>query len=576
MVSHSLIWELLILSFVISILFYLRQKMFVKYNQKLERTQEHFNLGQQIAGIGIWNLDYTTGELEWTNGVHHIFGTDPSTFEVTYEAFLHFVHPEDREMLDCVYNDSVKNKQDYFIKHRVLLDNGSLKYVEERCQNIFDAKGNIIRSIGTVLDITKQQKLEEKILQINRDLELKIEERTAEQNVLLSLFDKGESVLFKWHNDATWSVDLVSQTVKNVLGYDRSDFLNQTINYVDCIHKDDLDLVMQEVIDATSSGKDYFEHAPYRIHTKEGKIKWVHDSTVIVRDIDGNIINFVGYISDITELKEKDRQLLQQSRLAQMGEMISMIAHQWRQPLSAIASTSIDLKLKMAMGDFDLARGEQRQECAIYLKSNLDKIDYYVKNLTTTIDDFRNFYKPNKKAVRVLISAPVKKALNIIRDAFEVSNIRIEEHYNCKQKVEIYENEMMQVILNLLKNAQDNFKEKRIKNPKIKISTMDLDNGKVRLEIFDNGGGIEEEVLQKIFDPYFSTKHEKDGTGLGLYMCKTIVETHHAGKLYAINRDDGIHFNIDIKAAEKKAQKGKILEKDPGILGSVESLNMLT
>ena len=279
--------------------------------------------------------------------------------------------------------------------------------------------------------------------------------------------------------------------------------------------------------------------------------------------------NFVISLSDITELtalqnslevkvneqlnvlRTKDQQLIQQSRLAQMGEMISMIAHQWRQPLGAISSTSIDLNLKLQFSEFDLEKEAEHERCKTYFVNSLEKIDGFVQNLTATIDDFRNFYKPDKKSISALMKLPVTRALNIVRETFESEGIEIVEAYQSKNRVSMHENELMQVILNVLKNAQDNFIEKKTQNAKIWIKTYDVSDG-MRLEISDNGGGIPENILQKIFDPYFSTKSEKNGTGLGLYMSKTIVETHHDGKLYAKNMDEGVCFFIDMKSEKIK------------------------
>ena len=136
-----------------------------------------------------------------------------------------------------------------------------------------------------------------------------LQKSTEEQKILLSLFDIGESVLFKWNNDETWSIDYVSKSVQNLLGYEKKEFMNKEITYAQCVHKDDLDKVAEEVKIACESVKDYFKHEPYRIITKSNETKWVIDHTVIERDRDDNIIHFIGYISDITEIK-KQHQLL--------------------------------------------------------------------------------------------------------------------------------------------------------------------------------------------------------------------------------------------------------------------------
>jgi signal transduction histidine kinase len=136
----------------------------------------------------------------------------------------------------------------------------------------------------------------------------------------------------------------------------------------------------------------------------------------------------------------------------------------------------------------------------------------------------------------------IAKALAIVHNSMATDNIKIIEEYDDNTQIEMHDNEMLQVILNIFKNAHDNFKEKQIASPLIKVSSHDN-----TLFICDNGGGIPKDVLERIFDPYFSTKDEKNGTGLGLYMSKTIVEDHHHGKLRAYNQNDGVCFEINLE-----------------------------
>ncbi len=248
---------------------------------------------------------------------------------------------------------------------------------------------------------------------------------------------------------------------------------------------------------------------------------------------------------EVQKNRKKDQQMIQQSRLAQMGEMISMIAHQWRQPLGAISATAIDMKMKIELETFDLSDAKDRELCLDYFIQNLNSIDNFVHNLTTTIDDFRNFYKPNKDISNSLIALPIYTALKIVNPTFLIDSISIVEESKATNEVGIYTNEIVQVFLNILKNAQDNFKEKSTKDAGIFIKSKNIDSG-VLIEICDNGGGISEDVIDKIFDPYFSTKNEKNGSGLGLYMSKMIIEEHHKGKLSVSNIRDGVCFKIEI------------------------------
>lgn len=130
---------------------------------------------------------------------------------------------------------------------------------------------------------------------------------------------------------------------------------------------------------------------------------------------------------EVEKNRQKDKQMLAQSRLAQMGEMISMIAHQWRQPLGAIASTSIDMKLSMMMQKYDLEKEEEREECHNYMDNQLNDIEKYVQNLTVTIDDFRDFYKPNKEPEKMMICTPLGKSLDILKGTLESNGIEMKK-----------------------------------------------------------------------------------------------------------------------------------------------------
>jgi PAS domain S-box-containing protein len=265
-------------------------------------------------------------------------------------------------------------------------------------------------------------------------------------------------------------------------------------------------------------------------------------SKVALKNNEGNVIGLLGIYEDITEqkavkkqLQEKEKYLLHQSRLAQMGEMISMIAHQWRQPLAAISSTASSLSLKVMTGAYDEKFFTQR----------LENINNYSQHLSETIDDFRNFFKKHKEKRKITLEQAVDDSLNIIATSMQNKSIEIFKEYNCFKLFETYPNELRQVILNLLKNAEDVLVESQNKEKWVKITTA-YQNKKYVLCIEDNGGGIDEAVLEKIFEPYFSTKQAKDGTGLGLYMSKTIIEDHCKGTLTAFNGKNGAIFKVEL------------------------------
>lgn len=236
---------------------------------------------------------------------------------------------------------------------------------------------------------------------------------------------------------------------------------------------------------------------------------------------------------EVAKSRQKDQQMIQQSRLAQMGEMISMIAHQWRQPLTAISATSATINFKVQEDNID----------SEFILQRTDRIVDYAEHLSRTIDDFREFFKPDKDKRETSFGELLKSTLSIVNAALENQNIILEQSLEYDGSFYSYPNELKQVILNLIKNAEDIFVEKQTLNPYIKIKTYKTKEHIV-LEVSDNGGGIELDVMKNIFNPYFSTKLKKDGTGLGLYMSKTIVEDHCQGKLDVKNSDDGAVFSI--------------------------------
>ncbi|MEA1919084.1 MAG: ABC transporter substrate-binding protein [Campylobacterota bacterium] len=390
--------------------------------------------------------------------------------------------------------------------------------------------------------LLRQHKLKNKIIVLNDTLEEKVHQqvnalRESEEKFTL-IFDIAPVLLGSF--DKNGACSLWNKECEKVFGWSIEE-LNEHDNVMALFYPDPK--ICADVLDTLFDKPEKVFREWYPI-TKTGEALVTLWASITLPS--GEIIS-IGY--DITqqrkneiEAQEKSERFFQQSRLAQMGEMISMIAHQWRQPLGAISTTSVNLRMKLLLEAFDFNSKDEIIRAEQYFIKRLENIEGYVQNLTTTIDDFRNFYRPNKTAIYIKLEDVILKSLNIMRASLTHDNIEIIENYNAKESFEVYENELMQVILSLLKNAQDNFKEKKIKYPKITITTQGRS-----LSVCDNGGGVPEDILANIFDPYFSTKDEKNGTGLGLYMSKTIIEEHHKGSLHVNNTNDGVCFTIDLK-----------------------------
>jgi C4-dicarboxylate-specific signal transduction histidine kinase len=241
--------------------------------------------------------------------------------------------------------------------------------------------------------------------------------------------------------------------------------------------------------------------------------------------------------NEIEKSKYKDEMIFHQSKLVSMGEMIQNIAHQWRQPLSQINSNVMLIEIALHYKSNVDKKEIQRQ---------MDKIESLTKYMSNTINDFTNFFSKDKKKEKFSLYEAVMNAQVIIEGTLKHHQVAIELQIDKNISLNSYKNELQQVILVILNNAKDILLLKKIKNPKIQIKTFNK-NEKIILKICDNAGGIPENILYKIFEPYFSTKHKTQGTGLGLYISRMIVEDSLDGELFAQNEENGACFSIEFK-----------------------------
>lgn len=239
---------------------------------------------------------------------------------------------------------------------------------------------------------------------------------------------------------------------------------------------------------------------------------------------------------EVTKNQERERLLIQKSRFIALGEMISNIAHQWRQPLSELSALLMGLKFRYGSKTLNDEILEQKSKEAERL------INY----MSHTIDDFRNFFSPQKQKKHFSIKKSIQTALSICSVSLKQSNIDIEVITPKDFLVLGFENEYEQVLLNLITNAKDALLESGQKKPWIKIE-LRLTKNVVFLHVEDNGGGIKEDLIEKIFEPYFSTKTSAQGTGIGLYMAKLIIENNMDGTLEAKNTKEGTRMSIGLK-----------------------------
>jgi PAS domain S-box-containing protein len=290
---------------------------------------------------------------------------------------------------------------------------------------------------------------------------------------------------------------------------------------------------------------------------KNGELFWEQASISPIRDAHGTITSFVAVKEDITDRKrigeeliqlnetlelrvsqeveknlKHERLLIQQSRLAAMGEMIGNIAHQWRQPLNALGLLLFNIKDAYQFDTLDAA----------YLEQAVADGRRMVQKMSTTISDFSNFFRPNKEIITFSALEQIKEAISLVESSFQNSNISIYIDARRDLKLLGFPNEYSQVLLNLLSNAKDAILACNKTLPGRVNLTLTEQDGQGCISVCDNGGGIEEDILDRIFDPYFSTKGK--GSGIGLYMSKMIIERNMNGSIAAKNIEGGVEFSV--------------------------------
>jgi signal transduction histidine kinase len=330
-------------------------------------------------------------------------------------------------------------------------------------------------------------------------------------------------------------------------------------SFFEFIHPDDLGLVERIVERVTKEAREAdFE---YRIVSAAGNVKTLNSKARPVFDAEGNLTAFVGISHDITEIKEAQRELeayknelekrvseeitkrmeqeqilIQQSKLAAMGEMIGNIAHQWRQPLNTLGLKIQDIADAYEFGELD----------DVYLKQSVEESMRVIGRMSETINDFKDFFKPDKKKIDFTANEALDATLPIIAASLKNNFIDIEVTVRTDPVIHGFLNEYSQVLLNIINNAKDALKRCPSGKKVIQIVVDKDASERSVVTISDNGGGIPEEIIGRIYEPYFTTKHKAEGTGIGLYMSKMIIERNMRGSIRAENIEGGARFTITV------------------------------
>lgn len=360
-------------------------------------------------------------------------------------------------------------------------------------------------------------------------------------------FDDRVGFSFGVRSDDEILFNIFEKLSKNIRHPAIHDFFNEwvSINYTKSVRFE----YLKEVFFLVLLIVFIFFYRQHILKKKNGELEVLKDKLLeLNQTLESKIIDAVG------EMQKKDTYLLHKSRLAQMGEMVSMIAHQWKQPLNAISTLQIAMIMAIELEEYNLSDKKEREAFLNFLNDKLKKIGLYTQNLSHIISDFSDFYRPNKYQEDTTLNNPVLQGYWLLEDTLSSENIDLCLELGSTNRVMLFKNEFVQVVLNIVNNAKEQFKEKNINDAQILIKSYDRDDVAV-MEISDNAGGIDESIIDKIFDPYFSTKFDKNGTGLGLHMSKNIIEQHYRGRLYAQNIENGVKFVIEVGINKEENEK---------------------
>jgi PAS domain S-box-containing protein len=498
----------------------------IKYDMKIDKKEELLlkeseNKFQSIfnqAAVGIARLTPDGKWIEVNQKLCDIVGY--SQKEIVTKAFQDITHPDDLEKdLDNI-NQLLNNKiQTYSMEKRYFKKNGDLIWVNLTVSLVRDAKFKPLYFISIIEDITKRKNSEKELHLITEALkksEKKLQDILNSLSIGVVVHDLDTSIV----KNNLKAAELLGLTDKQLTGMKSIDVKWKFLD------KDEQPLPIDEypvnkILNTKTEIKNILLGivAPHADTTT-----WVLVNGFPVFDDQNEILEIIINFIDISELKQKDEILINQSKLASMGEMIGNIAHQWRQPLSVISTAATGMKMQKEYAT--LSDEEFAKTC--------DIINNNAQYLSNTIDDFRNFIKGERKKTLFDLTKDIGGFLHLVEGSIKSKDINI--IFNLQNNIEIdgYENELTQCFLNIFNNAKDILIEKEIEH-KLLFITTNIKNDKVIIKMKDNAGGIPKKALPRIFEPYFTTKHKSQGTGLGLSMTHKLIVEGMKGTIEAFN-----------------------------------------
>jgi PAS domain S-box-containing protein len=528
----------------------------------LSERRERMRFQRVLGGadLGLWDWNIATGEVIFNRRWWRMLGYEPDAFSSDITSWEKRVHPDDLRRVKKAWAAHLGGRTPrYEAEYRLESRSGEWVWVLDNGQIVArDAQDDPIRATGIHRDVSAFKEKEIELRKINSAL-------TSERSMFLA----GDVVVFKWVNAEGWPVEYVSPNVEQILGYTVEEWLSNQVKYASIIHPDDLERVGAEVSRASEDEEENFTHEDYRVTHADGSTLWLYDHTTMLRDEQGSITHFLGYVLDVTGRRavEENRITLEgkiqhAQKLESLGVLTGGIAHDFNNLLVGI------------LGNADLARQDLTVESPA-----LESVHYIEVAARRAAELVRQMLAYSGKARFVIenldLSAIVEEMTHLLETAISKKAVLRYDFSGNIPPVEGDATQLRQIVMNLITNASDAIGDQSgmisIRTGAMSCDRAYLDDTYLHddlpegtysyIEVTDSGCGMDEATTRKIFDPFFSTKFT--GRGLGLAAVLGIVRSHRGAlNVYSVP-DQGTTF---------KALFPSVDDADTGDLGASETL----
>ena len=520
---------------------YLKKELY----EKIKKDSTIFDFLEDNSLDGLWYWDLENIENEWMSPKFwEILGYEANEKKHLCSQWKEIIFPEDLEEANKNFYLHLKDSNHPYDQIvRYVHKKGHTVWVRCRGKIIKDTNGKPIRMIGAHNDITQQKNDENNLKNITDELRAIIDSSLNGIAAFKPFFDeKGEIVDFIFTMVNREACKIVNLDKEEIIGQRLSILQPANFKPLDSLNRKTLFEIYKEVVlsGESKSLEFYFESDGIKEWFKNKSVKYNNGFVCTFEIITKEKLfqeKLEQQLKEEIEKQCKQQELLiQQSKMTSMGEMIGAIAHNWRQPLNTLSLLCITVIDKFENSNLNKE----------YLYKWIGKVKKQLDFMSHTIDDFRNFHKPKEEFKKIFLKEIILKIVTLISYEFKINNIQI--NINIPESISFIclENQLQQALINILLNAKDAIISNNIKNGMVNINAEKNDSS-IILIIKDNAGGIKDsKILKRIFEPYFTTKNQSHGTGIGLYMTKIIIEENLEGNIEVKNIKNGLEFKIQL------------------------------